>query len=135
MNIIGIPAIKSTINVMEQYPDVDVLFYSDYSLHINKDIDDETTISGKKETEYFSHNQSDMEALTEELYEECRNDLEPVSIDIDEWPQLYDDSLEITCDVVDYDQDSDTLECLLESSDGTYVHCYIIGGIANPHHP
>ena len=54
-NIINIPTIKSTINISEQCNEIDVLFYSDYSLHINKDIDDETTISGKKETEYFSH--------------------------------------------------------------------------------
>ena len=105
---------------------IDVLFYADYSLHIHPDIDDETTISGKFESEFFSNNKKHMEILCEEIWEECRNDLDPVAIDIDEWPQLFDESLEIDIDIVDYDEEDNTLELLLESSDGTYVHCYII---------
>jgi UDP-N-acetylglucosamine pyrophosphorylase len=72
MNNINIQQIREYI----QNPShIDVQFYADYSLHINKSIDDETTISGKLETEFFSNDKTDMEVLSQEIYDACRNDL------------------------------------------------------------
>lgn len=107
MNNIDIQTIKEFIQNPAR---IDIQFYADYWFYEYKGQD----------VEFQSNRKDDMDAIPDHAEQH-----DAFQIDIDQWPQLFDDSLNITVNNQYYDESCKTLECTLESSDGTYVNCYI----------
>ena len=97
---------------------IDIQFYADYWTYLPEG--EEFQTDRQNEIEIQSNLKDDMNDLPDHAEQH-----DGFEIGLDEWPQLFDDSLEITINNQYYDDDCKTLECTLESSDNTYVNCYI----------
>ena len=104
-----------TLREMIKDKDYDVQFYADYWTYLPEG--EEFQTDRDNEIEIQSNLKHDVPDHAEQH--------DPFEIDIDQWPQIFDDSLEIDICNYNYDQECMTIECTLESSDGTYVNCYI----------
>lgn len=107
-----------TLREMIKDKDYDVQFYADYWTYLPED--EEFQQDRENESEYQSNCKDCMENLPDDVEQH-----DPFQIRIDEWSQVFDDSLDITVSDYNYDQECMTIECTLNSSDGTYVLCYI----------
>ena len=107
-----------TLREMIKDKDYDVQFYADYWTYLPEG--EEFQHDRQNEIEYQSNIKDDMEDLPNDVEQH-----DPCQIRYEEWSQIFDDSLEINISDYNYDQECMTIECTLESSDGTYVLCYI----------
>ena len=107
-----------TLREMIKDKDYDVQFYADYWTYLPEG--EEFQTDRDNEIEIQSNLKDDIKDLPDNAEQH-----DPFEIGLDEWIQLYDDSLEIDICNYNYDQECMTIECTLESSDGTYVNCYI----------
>ena len=104
-----------TLREMIKDKDYDVQFYADYWTYLPEG--EEFQTDRDNEIEIQSNLKHDVPDHAEQH--------DPFEIDIDQWPQIFDDSLKIDICNYNYDQECMVIECTLESSDGTYVNCYI----------